>query len=65
MGLKFGQRLCAELKDEIMKEAHCTPYTANPSSIKMYQDLRHSFLVGWDKKGYRLLCVKVFSMQVA
>ena len=48
--LRFGRRLCvpdvAEIKEEIMKEAHCTPYTAHPGSTKMYQDLRHNFW--WD-----------------
>ena len=49
--LKFGHRICApeviEIKEEIMKEAHCTPYTAYPRSTKMYQDLRHNFW--WDE----------------
>jgi len=26
----------AEIKEEIMQEAHCTPYTAHPGSTKMY-----------------------------
>ena len=45
--LRFGRRLCVpdvtEIKEEIMKEAHSTPYTAHPGSTKMYQDLRHNF----------------------
>jgi len=45
--LRFRCRICmpdvAELKEEIMKEAHCTPYTAHPGSTKIYQDLRHNF----------------------
>ena len=48
--LKFRRRLCvpdvAEIKEEIMNEAHCTPYTAHPGSTKIYQDLRHNFW--WD-----------------
>ena len=45
--LKLGNRVCVseviEIKEEIMKEAHCTPYTVHPVSIKMYLDLRHNF----------------------
>ena len=45
--LRFRRRLCvpdvAEIKEEIMQEAHCTPYTAHPGSTKMYQDLCHNF----------------------
>ena len=48
--LKFEHRLCVpdvtEIKEKILKEAHCTPYTAHPGSTKMYQDLRHNFW--WD-----------------
>jgi len=36
--LKFRRRLCvpdvAEIKEEIMQEAHCTPYTAHPGAQK-------------------------------
>ncbi|XP_040988940.1 uncharacterized protein LOC121236556 [Juglans microcarpa x Juglans regia] len=35
-----------ELKKRIPKEAHCTPYTAHPSSTKMYRDLKGQFW--WD-----------------
>ena len=31
-----------EIKEEIMNEAYCTPYTARLESTKMYQDLWHS-----------------------
>ncbi|GAA0138671.1 hypothetical protein LIER_00371 [Lithospermum erythrorhizon] len=45
--LRFGTRFCVsrddELKKEIMKEAHCTPYSVHPGSTKMYRDLRESF----------------------
>ena len=45
--LMFEGRLCVpdneELKNEIMSEAHETPYTAHPGSTKMYQDLKKSF----------------------
>jgi len=31
------------LKERIMTEAHCTPYTAHLGTTKMYQDLRTNF----------------------
>jgi len=38
--LKKGSRVCIppdrELKEQIMMEAHCTPYTAHPGTTKMY-----------------------------
>ena len=34
---------CQTTKNEIMSEAHETPYTAHPGSTKMYQDLKKSF----------------------
>jgi len=55
--LRFEHRLCvpeiAEIKEKIMKKAHNTPYTDHPRSTKMYQDLRHNFLVGWNEERYR------------
>jgi hypothetical protein len=40
-------RLCIprseELKNEILSEAHDTPYTAHPGNTKMYQDLKSRF----------------------
>ena len=48
--LRFRRKLwmpdVAEIKEEIMKKAHYTLYTAHPESTKMYQDLRHNFW--WD-----------------
>ena len=35
-----------KIKEEIMKEDYCAPYTAHPGSTKMYQNLRHNFW--WD-----------------
>ena len=32
-----------ELKEQIMMEALCTPYTTHPETIKIYQDLRSIF----------------------
>ena len=40
-------RLCIpnkdELKEQIMKEAHETPYSVHPGAMKMYKDLKESF----------------------
>ena len=48
--IMFEGRICVppneELRNEIMSEAHDTPYTAHPGSTKMYQDLRQKFW--WD-----------------
>ena len=45
--LTYKGRLCVpkdeELRNEIMREAHETPYTAHPGSTKMYQDLKKQF----------------------
>ena len=42
--LWYKERLCIpdkkELKKNILREAHSTPYTAHPGSTKMYQDLK-------------------------
>ncbi|KAL6580190.1 hypothetical protein OROMI_008214 [Orobanche minor] len=45
--LLYGDRLCVPddkaLKEEILYEAHNTPYTAHPGSTKMYRDLCQKF----------------------
>jgi len=45
--IKYGNRICipqiSELREDIVWEAHSTPYTAFLDSTKMYQDLRHNF----------------------
>lgn len=45
--MKFKGRWCVPndpfLKDEIMKEAHNTPYSVHPGGSKMYKDLKLSF----------------------
>ena len=45
--LRFKGRLCvpqgAQVKDEILREAHRTPYTVHPGETKMYKDLKKSF----------------------
>ena len=41
--LRRGSQICIpqdpKLKEQIMMEAYCVLYTANPGSIKMYHDL--------------------------
>ena len=48
--ITFEGRLCVPndeaLRNEIMSEAHETPYTAHPGSTKMYQDMKKQFW--WD-----------------
>ncbi|CAM8999441.1 unnamed protein product [Rhodiola kirilowii] len=44
--LQFRGRLCVpggELRQEILREAHCTPYTMHSGSTKMYHDLRDTY----------------------
>ena len=45
--LKFGHRVCVpqdtRLKEEILIEAHNTPYTVHPGATTMYQDLQTNF----------------------
>jgi hypothetical protein len=43
----FRGRLCvpqkSEVKMDILREAHRTPYMVHPGETKMYQDMRQSF----------------------
>ncbi|WP_163008933.1 integrase zinc binding domain-containing protein, partial [Streptomyces sp. S5] len=43
----FKERICVPnfelLKDQIMSEAHKTPYSVHPGASKMYKDLRENF----------------------
>ena len=45
--LRFKGRLCvpqkAGVKDDILREAHRTPYTVHPGETKMYRDLKQNF----------------------
>ncbi|KAL5543261.1 hypothetical protein UlMin_010971 [Ulmus minor] len=45
--LHFRGRLCipndAELKEQLLSEAHATPYSVHPGATKMYQDLKERF----------------------
>lgn len=45
--VRFQGRLCipqkAQVKDDILKEAHRTPYTVHPGETKMYHDLKQNF----------------------
>lgn len=46
-GMRFRDRLCvpnvAELKNEILKQAHYSKFTVHPGSTKMYKDLKRQF----------------------
>ena len=54
--LNFNGRLCvpndAELRKQILSEAHETPYSVHPGATKMYKDLREYFLVEQNEAGY-------------
>ena len=45
--LQFKGRLCipndAQLKEQLLSEAHTTPYSVHPGVTKMYQDLKERF----------------------
>ena len=45
--LQFKGRLCipndAQLKEQLLFEAHTTPYSVHPGATKMYQDLKEQF----------------------
>ena len=45
--LHFKGRLCipddAQLKEQILSEAHSIPYSVHPSAINMYKDLKEQF----------------------
>ncbi|KAA0033327.1 pol protein [Cucumis melo var. makuwa] len=52
-GLTFEGCLCvpedSAVKEELLKEAHSSPFTMHPGSTKLYQDLRH---LGRGQQGY-------------
>ncbi|KAL5552989.1 hypothetical protein UlMin_040390 [Ulmus minor] len=45
--LHYKGRLCipddAEIKEQLLSEAHATPYSVHPGATKMYQDLKERF----------------------
>ena len=45
--VRFRGRLCvpqkSQVKEDILKEAHCTRYTIHPGENKMYQDLKKTY----------------------
>ena len=45
--VRFRGRLCvpqkSEVKMDILREAHKTPYTVHPGETKMYRDLKQNF----------------------
>jgi hypothetical protein len=55
--VRFRGRFCvpqkSEVKMDILREAHKTPYTIHPSETKMYQDLKQNF---WWKRMYVAAC---------
>ncbi|KAL5574029.1 hypothetical protein UlMin_023626 [Ulmus minor] len=67
--LHFRGRLCipndAELKEQLLSEAHATPYSVHPGATKMYQDLKGRFWWSGMKKEVAeyvakcLICQKV------
>ncbi|KAL5578646.1 hypothetical protein UlMin_011088 [Ulmus minor] len=67
--LHYRARLCipndAELKEQLLSEAHATPYSVHPGATKMYQDLKGRFWWSGMKKEVAeyvakcLICQKV------
>ncbi|KAL5544124.1 hypothetical protein UlMin_007908 [Ulmus minor] len=67
--LHYKGRLCipndAELKEQLLSEAHATPYSVHPGATKMYQDLKERFWWSGMKKEVAeyvakcLICQKV------
>ncbi|KAL5558546.1 hypothetical protein UlMin_034757 [Ulmus minor] len=67
--LHYRCRLCipddAELKEQLLSEAHATPYSVHPGATKMYQDLKERFWWSGMKKEVAeyvakcLICQKV------
>ncbi|KAA0047218.1 pol protein [Cucumis melo var. makuwa] len=55
-GLMFKRCLCmlvdSAVKTELVTEAHSSPFSMHPSSIKMYQDLKHVVLDKLTKSAY-------------
>jgi hypothetical protein len=51
--VRFRGRLCvpqkSEVKMDILREAHKTPYTVHPGKTKMYKDLKQHFWWKWMK----------------
>jgi len=64
--LKLRHQLCVpdvtEIKEEIMKEVYCTPYTTHPENTKMYQYLLHNFWWEGMKRNIAQFCAKMFAM---
>ena len=51
--MRRHDRICvpvdAELRQRILQEAHCTPYSVQPGASKMYHDVRRSYWWGGKK----------------
>ena len=65
LGYKGG-RICVpnyeEIKKQILYEAHNTPYAMQPSTTKMYRDLKKHFFVAKDEERCDEICGKVFNL---
>ena len=58
--LWYGKRLCVpnkeELKQQILAEAHTTPYSIHPGGNQNVQRSSGQILVARDEKGYSRIC---------
>ncbi|KAL5545327.1 hypothetical protein UlMin_009111 [Ulmus minor] len=65
--LHFKGRLCVpddpELKNQILSEAHSTPYSVHPGATKMYKDLKEHFWWPGMKKSVAEYVVKCLICQ--
>lgn len=65
--LMFKGRICVpkneDLRNEILKEAHSTPYTAHPGGTKMYRDFQDTFWWRNMKRSIRLYVQKCIICQ--
>ena len=45
--LRYKDRICvpkvSDLREQLLKEAHETPYSVHPGTTKMYQDLKKGY----------------------
>ena len=39
-----------DLREEILRESHCSRFTVHPGGMKMYQDLRHQYYLNGMKR---------------
>ena len=64
--IRFQGRLCVPddrtIKEEILTEAHNTPYSVHPGTTKMYNDLKTLYWWAGMKKGYFQVCGTLLNM---